>query len=501
MSVSFSEIPADLRVPLFYAEMDNTAANLAGAAAGRALILGQRLSTGTVAAGVPTKIGSEGAAVTAFGRGSMLAAMAKAFFAQTLSVELWMIAVDDDGGGTEASGTLTVTGPATAAGTLHIYIGGRRVQVAVADGDVQNDIATAIDAAITADGDVQVTSGVAANVVTVTARHKGTLGDDIDLRLNHFGSAGGEELPAGVAVAVVAMSGGATDPTLTAAITAMGDEEYDYIVTPYTDATNLNALRTEMSDSTGRWAPLRKIYGHVFSAKRDTYVALGSWGNGRNDQHATVVGLLGSPTPIWEWASAWAARAGASLNLDAARPLQTLPLTGVLAPQRGTAGRFSITERNELLKDGIATFYVGRDDTVRMERSITTYQLNPGDQPDTSYLDVQTMATSWVVLRELEIAFTSEYPRHKLVNNGTRLAPGQAAVTPAIIKGRIVAKYADLERRGLVENAALFEQFLIVERNGTDPNRVDVLFPPDYANQFRVLALLNQFRVQYPAAS
>ncbi|WP_342230296.1 hypothetical protein, partial [Yersinia enterocolitica] len=29
------------------------------------------------------------------------------------------------------------------------------------------------------------------------------------------------------------------------------------------------------------------------------------------------------------------------------------------------------------------------------------------------------------------------------------------------------------------------------------PNRLDVLFPPDYVNQLRVFAVLNQFRLQY----
>jgi len=40
MSIGFSNIPADLRVPLFYAEMDNSAANSASSTM-RRLIVGQ----------------------------------------------------------------------------------------------------------------------------------------------------------------------------------------------------------------------------------------------------------------------------------------------------------------------------------------------------------------------------------------------------------------------------------------------------------------------------
>ena len=37
----------------------------------------------------------------------------------------------------------------------------------------------------------------------------------------------------------------------------------------------------------------------------------------------------------------------------------------------------------------------------------------------------------------------------------------------------------------------------MVERDARDPNRINVLFPPDYINGLRVFALLNQFRLQY----
>ena len=66
-----------------------------------------------------------------------------------------------------------------------------------------------------------------------------------------------------------------------------------------------------------------------------------------------------------------------------------------------------------------------------------------------------------------------------------------------MIRGELVGAYRELEYRGIVENAELFKQHLIVERNSSNPNRLDVLFPPDYVNQLRIFALLNQFRLQY----
>jgi hypothetical protein len=48
-----------------------------------------------------------------------------------------------------------------------------------------------------------------------------------------------------------------------------------------------------------------------------------------------------------------------------------------------------------------------------------------------------------------------------------------------------------------VENATQYIQHLIVERDPIDPNRVNVLYPPDLINQLRIFAVLNQFRLQY----
>jgi phage tail sheath gpL-like len=50
---------------------------------------------------------------------------------------------------------------------------------------------------------------------------------------------------------------------------------------------------------------------------------------------------------------------------------------------------------------------------------------------------------------------------------------------------------------GRVENATAFKNNLIVERDPNDPNRVNVLYPPDLINQLRVFAVLAQFRLQY----
>lgn len=58
MSVSFNYVPSNVRVPLFYAEVDNSMANTATAEKKSLLIGSMSSSSGTATAGVPTLITS-----------------------------------------------------------------------------------------------------------------------------------------------------------------------------------------------------------------------------------------------------------------------------------------------------------------------------------------------------------------------------------------------------------------------------------------------------------
>ncbi|HGA2745960.1 TPA: phage tail sheath C-terminal domain-containing protein, partial [Enterobacter roggenkampii] len=248
-------------------------------------------------------------------------------------------------------------------------------------------------------------------------------------------------------------------------------------------------------DSSGRWSYIRQLYGHVYTARTGSLSELVAYGDTFNYQHITIAGYEKDvQTPVDELVAYRLARQAVFLRNDPARPTQTGELTGALPAPTGK--RFTITEQQSLLTHGIATAYT-ESGILRIQRDITTYRKNAYGVADNSYLDSETLHTSAYVLRRLKSVITSKYGRHKLANDGTRFGPGQAIVTPSVIRGELGAVYRQLEREGIVENFDLFQQYLIVERNANDPNRLDVLFPPDYVNQLRVFAVLNQFRLQY----
>lgn len=493
-SMTFSQIPSGLRVPFFYVELDASKANSFNPDF-RALLLGLKSASGTAAADVPVLCSSADQARALFGADSMLAAMVEKFRAGNLFTELWCLPVAAPAAGVAAVKTITFTGTATESRTMALYVGATRLPVTITSGDNAAAVATAVAAAIAGDTRLPISAAAAGGVLTVTAKDKGETGNGIHLSLNRRGALGGEQLPAGItASAVVVTTPGSGAPSLAGAIANLGDEEYDFIGTPFADAASLDALRAEMNDTTGRWSWARQIFGHVYTAKRGTLGELQAFGVSRNDQHATIFGLEPNVGACdYEYVAARVAREASLLSAHVSRPTQTGEISGVMAPLPHE--RLTLTERQTLLTSGIATHYHGKDGLVRIERSITTYQKNAWSSPDTSYLDSEPLHQLAYVMRHLRAGVTSEFGRHALRSDGIRVPEGVA--TPSMIKGRLVADYAELESLAITERGDLFAENLIVEIDETNPNRVNVLYPPDLVNQLRIFAVLNQFRLNY----
>lgn len=481
-TISFNEVPASFRVPFVFVEFDNTGARQGlSAIPFTQLVVGQKLAAGSQAVNTPVVVTSAGQANTLFGAGSMIARMIAKALANNSTTKLVAIAVDDNGGGAEATGSIDFSGPATESGTLNIYIGGDRIQVGVVDGDSDTDVASAVQAAIAAATGVQVTAAINggdASIVDLTAKHKGTVLNSLDVRVNYFDD---DEIPAGIGAVVTPMSGGTGDPGLTSLIAALGDVWYQTIAFPWNDAASLTAIEAEMAD---RFGPIRQIDGVVFTGKIGTLSELITFGDGRNSPHVSAVFATGEPIGYWEKAAAFAGQVAFHAAIDPARPFQTLVLNGILPAK--DEDQFTLQERNLLLFDGIATTNVDAGGLVRIERAITMYQQTPLGAPDDSYLDVNTLFTLQFLRFDFRTLIQTKYPRHKLSDDGTRIGPGQAVITPLIGRAEAVARFKLWEEQGLVEGLSQFKDDLIVERNGTDVNRLDFFLPPDLVNQFRV---------------
>lgn len=488
--VDMLTIPDDILVPLFYAEFDNSQA--AGTEQDlKAVIVGQMLAGGTAVPGMAYNVPLTDAAIQLFGEGSMLARMHKTYRDGDPMGEVWMIGLEDDPEAEKAVGAFTISGTASKAGTLNFYIAGDRVRIGVGVGDEAADIAADVVAAINATPTLPVTAAIDAGVagkVKITCRWAGETGNDITLFLNRRGALGGEVWPSGLNVTITKMADGLINPDIGAAILAMGDESYDHIIMPYTDSATLDAWQEELNAETGRWSYARQLYGHVWTARRGTFMELQSFGASRNDGAVTVYGFEPKvPMPCWLACAAWGAREAVSLKNFVSKPTQTLTLIGIDPADRGE--RFLLQERQLLLRYGIATANVGGG-VLRIERAVTTYQKNAFDQRDISWRDSETRFQLVHFTRFMKSSIVAKYGAHALADNGTNFGKGKDIVTPDLITLEMIARYGDLEEAGVVEDMAGFKKKLIIER---ELNGIKALVSPNVVNQFRTFKMRNQF--------
>ncbi len=487
MPITFNEVPAASLVPFFYVEF-----NASGAFEGtneipwQALLVGQQLPAKS-APSVPTQITSTAQARSLFGAGSHLANMVKAFLASNSTMPLWVLPLNDGGGSAAATGTLAFTGPATAAGVVSIMIGGNYTQVPVASTDTATVIGAAVAAAINAMTDCPVTASATTGTVTLTAKNKGLVGNEISIILNYYQ---GETLPTGVACVVTAMANGLVDPDLTALDVAgkIANRWFQAIAMPYTGAANIAYMETELAN---RWKANSQTGGVVFSAKSASLSSLTTYGGTRNSPFSVVLNAENVPTTTPELAAELAALVAASAAIDPARPVQTLQFSNAKAPKLGDEN--SMPENETLLQAGIATFSVDAGRKMRIQRVVTTYKTSPSGSADPAYRDVETIYTLQAIRYDWASYMANKYPRHKLASDGTNIGPGQPIITPKTGRSEALTRFRDWELRGWVEGFDAFKAALIVERNGSDVNRLDFLLRPNLINQFRIGATQIQF--------
>lgn len=244
----------------------------------RILVVGQ-LNGGTAASGTLIEnVGDDFEAL--FGADSIVAGIVRAIRRVNPVNRVDAIPLDDDVGGTARVIDFTVSGTATAAGTITIDVGSRRDHryvVSIVSGATATAAAAALVAAINADTRVPFTASNVAGAVTLTAVNAGLVANDLGVEIVDVDVAG---LSIG---SLVETTAGAGDPTLTGVLD-VATERYQGIVWPYSDLTALQAYLTP------RFNPTNAVLDGVgFVPLVDTHANLITTLDALNDQNIVAV--------------------------------------------------------------------------------------------------------------------------------------------------------------------------------------------------------------------
>ncbi len=481
--ISFDYIPAALRYPGAYIEIDGSQAGL-GSDIPALLIVGQKLATGTAAAGEITRIASVNDAKIKAGEGSMLHQMVTAYRKRDKALDIYMLPYADLAAGVKATGTIQVTGAPTASGTLALYIADKLVSVGVAVGDTVNAVAAKIAAEITAI-DIPVTATVAVDTVTLTARHKGTCGNHIDLRLNTLD----ETTPAGLALTITAMAGGSGDPAPGNLEAIIGSNRwYRYVVLGINDAATLAAWAAE---SQRRYQPPVQAGFRAFTAHRGDYAAAAAFGETKNYEHIVDLSLEINPTSTWEAAAILAAAAAPKLFNNPVESLEGIKLTGM----RGVSYH-DWTQANSLLFKGMSIMQVAKDGSCYIKRLISMYQYRPDGSADDAYLDINAaeVMERYRYVQRYEGAQKFSGSAAAKTNEGYK--PGLRITTEDAVKAFLLSLYKHkfMQELGWTQAYDFYKDNLVVKQNAENPSRFDFVDTPVLLSPFYILAGRGQFR-------
>lgn len=473
-SISFNEVPEGIRKPGKYFEY-NTSLAVRGLPTldNSVLMIGQRTSSGSVAENIPTKIFGAEDAKLYFGPGSALHVMAQSLYKANKNLfDVTCVAVDDNGSNT-AEGSWAVSGTATASGTIKLWVQDTQINVAVSSGDSDTDVADAMESAISQYADnLPVTAASSTGTLTLTARNAGTIGNYIPISHEIEGATG-------ITVVETPMAGGTTDPTLTDTLTAVFPGDYNIYISQFSDDTSLEAIETHIDSKSDaiEQRPAILAYGHteLFGTAADLKTQAGTTlNNGRISVAALDYdNTTGAMASHFQIAAAYGAVLASAT--DPARPYNDLPLTGIPAP--AISDRYSRSEQEDFLDNGVTPLHVIPGETVAVVRAISTYTTNSAGTPDPSLLDITTIRTLDYTRDAIKTRLENRFPRAKL---SSRTLPR--------VRTQVLDVLRQLENLEILEEVEANKDGVIVERDNSDVNRLNIRIPADVVNGLHILA-------------
>lgn len=459
--IDFDTIPGSIRVPGQYIEF-NTRNAVQGLPQNpqKVLMVAPMLTAGIQPALEPVQLFSDAEAADLFGQGSLAHLMVRQAFANNPYLDLTVIGIADHSAGVQATATVTLSGTATAPGVVEIMIGGKQVSTAVNTGETAATVAGRLKTAITA-ADVTVTASGSGAAVTLTAKHKGEIGNESGLTVSTGNT--------GLTYQANAFTGGAKNADIATALSKVAGKHYHIICSPFSDDANAKALSNHITNVSNAIEQRGCIGVLGMSAALSTATtATGEINDGR----MTCAWYKGAVEPNGIIAAGYAAVL--AFEEDPAKPLNTLEIKGLAVTPDAQWPLFA--ECNNALYNGLTPLTVVNN-RVQIMRAVSTYTKSANNTDDPALLDITTIRTLDYVRRSVKERIALRFPRDKLSD---RLLPK--------VKSEILDVLIKLDQAEIIENAEANKGKLVVARAQNDPNRVNAIIPADVVNGLHVFA-------------
>lgn len=498
MSISFSVFPSSRRASIRAIEMMGKKRSVSGGyIPEKVLIVGQFLAakTGVTAGAVVQAFNADEVGDT-FGYGSELHRQALWVFDALggFSENVYCVAVAAPSGNA-ATGTVTITGDATTAGTLYFSLGGSLYAVNVTAGDTDDEIAAALVAAITADVSAAFTAAVGGtgseNIVTLTCKQLGVNGNEHYMMLNPSGASQSALNPSGPAVTFsgsgyFASGTGDCDVDvvfLDNGADKLGDTWYTLITCPYKDATNLGKYKAALN---ARFDPaVKRFAASVVGYTKLTYSQFFAVPATINSKFIAPVWDTRSLVPAHELSAALVGMVAASATSDPGRPFIGLPMS---IPVK--AGKnLTYAEYDALFRAGGGYFKLADSGELTIGDIGLSYRTTAGGASTEEWFDLVSVTRRQQKSYMIEQLLRGEPYIRGMVGSDDLITAKEYVIKPKQLVADLYRIVDEWGREGWSKNIDDIKATIAAEINSTNNSRIDAELTDDAAQALRIIAV------------
>jgi phage tail sheath gpL-like len=488
-AISLTGFSGNDPVPGAYLEIAFAQGDAAGSGSPiEVLLMGNMLAAGsaTVDSTVygpdsPVQMQGEDEAIALFGTGSELHRMFRRFTKINKDVTLRAIAVTESAGA-QATGTIFFVGTATGDGVAKLYVHDEFVETPISNLDTSSAVAIAMAAEVNKQSHWGVTAAATATGVwgycTITARQKGTRGNDIRY-MAQITPGLGLTVPTAVDLP---LAGGTVADSNTAALATIANSRYYYIASAANDATQFGALVSQIGT---QQAPTTGIRQRALAGSVDTISNTNTLATGRNAARADI---------IWSEKSPWtpseiAANAAAFITLFETKPNPRTNFAGFgndpvtqqfwLMPRpRLDSAIPSRTNIKSALNNGVSPVGVNPNGSTYLVNLITTRSLN-GSTNDYRIRDHHKVTICDFFGDDLLAKTILQFSGKRIGDDPPDGAkpPGPNVVTPSRYRGCVFGLLDVYDGNDLLQDLALIKAGTIIQREDSPRTRIAARIP------------------------
>lgn len=487
-SLALTGLDASNPIPGVYAEVRFAQGQSSDLGPKRVLILAPKTSAGSITVDTQVvQIQDEADAITYAGAGSPAHRMARAFFANNKSSEVWLLC-PTVATGSAAVDKIILTNAATANGVLSVFTCGEQIDVAITSGDSVTTIGDNLAQAINDRTHLPFTASNSSGTVTVTGKIAGVVLNSVRLRCKITGSgiATTVNLTADTAFGASGESGaaiGAGVISLTSALATMLPRKYDTILLCEQSAAPIDALLDQMSTQAEPSTGFRQK-AYIGAALTPANAATLASGSSMNRARADLINCEECPVEHYVLGAIVAGRylvhngSDPSYNFDGYGTKSGQVLVGLARPYNDSALP-TTTELKSMLNQGVTPIAFTDGGAPYVVRAVTT-QCKSGSNFDYRVRDahIVTVADRFTADLVIKLALS---PWTKITTDptGNRPEPGAQFATPRRVKSTIEQLLSDYASAGWIDPGKLATMIAgtVVGQDPLLPSRMNISVP------------------------